>query len=760
METRLIAHGNPTLMKKNLYLLILLATPCSAIAGEAEENAFFEKKIRPVLVKHCYKCHSTEAGIKKGSLLVDSKPALLKGGKSGPAIVPGKPEDSPLINAIRYGDGDNKMPPSGKLPAAIVADFERWIAIGAFDPRVKPPVALKPAERMDKTARRHWALQPVRRPTPPAVKDKNWLRNDIDAFVLAKLEAAGLPTAPPADRQTLLRRLHFDLTGLPPTPEEIEAFLQDPSVSVEKVIDRLLASPHYGERWSRHWLDVVRYADSAGYELDTFYDFAWNYRDYVIRSLNADKPMDRFIQEQIAGDELWPDDDDARIATGFCTVGPYAYEGGIARPNVVEYQRRTDITDTVSSAFLGLTVGCARCHDHKHDPVTQIDYFGLQANFAGSEFKDEKLGPSRSKERLVARILQNKEKTPKVHLLKRGELDTPGEEVGPALIQRLPGGATKLPGETKGRRTALARWLTAPENPLTARVLANRIWQWHFGKALVRTPNDFGTQGEPPTHPELLDYLAHELTTNGWSLKHLHRLILQSNTYRMSSRATPLVAERDPEHRLLSRFPRRRLEAEILWDHLHAAAGTLNRKQFGPAVVPPVDPDALKSLLNTNWKVTPDKTEWTRRGVYLAVRRSLQLPLFDTFNGARGLESCAGRENTVVTGQALTLLNNEAVRDQARALAGRLLRDCPKDGRAQIERAWLLVFSRRVTETEAQRTLIFLQRREETLAKEPDRPPLMPLGLPADTSIPAARAGAVAEWCLALLNTNEFLYID
>ncbi len=562
-----------------------------------------------------------------------------------------------------------------------------------------------------------------------AVKRADWPRNDIDAFVLAKLEGAGLQPAPPADSTMLTRRLYFDLIGLPPTPEE----LQDGS-AVANTIDRLLASPHYGERWGRHWLDVVRYADSAGYELDTFYDFAFSYRDYVIRALNDNKPMDRFLQEQVAGDELWPESEDARIATGFCTVGPYAYEGGIGRPKVVEYQRLTDIADTTGSALLGLTVGCARCHDHKYDPISQRDYFAMQAIFAASEFKDEKVGPSRAKARLAARVLQNRQELPKTHLLRRGDLDAPGAEVAPALIRLLSENVPDLPGrEVKGRRAALARWLTAPDNPLTARVLANRVWQWHFGKALVRTPNDFGVQGDPPTHPELLDFLASELVSHGWDLKHLHRLILNSNTYRMSSRGAERSAERDPDHRLLSRFPRRRLEAEAVWDYLHAVAGTLNRKQHGPAVVPPVDPDALTSLLNTNWKVTPDRAEWTRRGVYLAVRRSLQFPLFGAFNGTQGLESCAGRENTVVASQALTLLNSEAVHAQAKALADRLRRECPGDDAQRVRRGWLLVFSRSATEYEVERTLAFLRGRE---------------------------GDALGLWCLALLNANEFLYID
>ena len=569
-----------------------------------------------------------------------------------------------------------------------------------------------------------------------------------------------LSPAPAAEPLVLLRRLHFDLTGIPPTPAEIEMFALESKVDAEaairKTIDRLLASPHYGERWARHWLDVARYAESGGYELDSTYGSAWRYRDWVIRALNDDKPLDRFVQEQVAGDEIWPDSDDARIATGLCTVGPYAFEGGIKRPQVVEYQRLTDIVDTVGSSLLGLTVGCARCHDHKFDPISQADYFGLQAIFAGSELAGIKISADRRRDDGDMRVLGNRTEAPVTHLLRRGELETPGAEVAPSLPHLLPGGGpVGIAGKkVDGRRSALARWLVAKENPLTARVLVNRIWQGHFGKGLVRTPNDFGVQGEPPTHPELLDYLAAELVANGWSMKHLHRLILDSATYRMASTGARESATRDPDHRLLTRFPRRRLEAEILWDHLHAAAGTLNPKMYGPAVVPPVDADALKTLLNARWTVTEDRTEHTRRGIYLVVRRSLPLPVFDAFNIAGSVECCAGRQNTVVAGQALTLLNNEAIVEQARTLAGRLMRECPEDPRGQVRRGWLLVFSRPATSEEETQALAFLALREAAIR---GRPPLAPIGGPWETS---ARGGAIAAWCLALVNANEFLYVD
>jgi hypothetical protein len=734
-----------------LVLVSLVPIPVRA-AGAPDE---FETKIRPIFIEHCGKCHSRSANKLKGGLSLDGRDTMLHGGNTGPALVSGDPDGSLLVKAIRYGDPDLRMPPKQKLSPQAIAAIELWIRHGA----VAPNAPAKATRSMDEIARKHWSLQPIVKPAIPAVRRAGWVRNPIDAFVLARLETAGLSPPPAADPLVLLRRLHFDLTGIPPTPDEIDSFRKDAKADLDaalrRTIDRLLANPQHGERWARHWLDVARYADSAGYELDSTYGSAWRYRDYVIRSLNSDKPLDRFLQEQVAGDELWPDSEEAKIATGLCTVGPYPFEGGIARPKVIEYKRLTDIADTVGSALLGLTVGCARCHDHKFDPISQADYFGLQAIFAGSELRGIKISGDRREDNGTMRVLGNRTEPPPTHLLRRGELDAPGAEVRPALPHRLPGvGSFGVPAKkAEGRRTALARWLVAKENPLPARVLANRIWQWHFGKALVRTPNDFGVQGEPPTHPELLDYLASELVASGWSMRHLDRLILDSATYRMASTATAEAATKDPDHRLLSRYPRRRLESEIVWDHLHAAAGTLNPKMFGPAVVPPVDADVLKTLLNARRKVTEDPAERQRRGIYLVVRRSLPLPLFETFNMAGSVESCPARQNTVVAGQALSLLNNVAIVELTRTLAGRLLRECPDDPHAQVRRAWLLVFSRHATAEEETQALDFLTRREASLGSA--RPPLAPIGAP-----PSAHGGALAEWCLALVNVNEFLYVD
>ena len=587
-------------------------------------------------------------------------------------------------------------------------------------------------------AKTRWTGRPLVRPNAPKVDSPAWVRNPIDAFVLSKLELNKRKPAAIADATTLLRREYLDLIGLPPSPEEVESFLREyaarPWVAYEAVIDKLLASPHYGERWGRHWLDVVRYADSAGYEIDNFYPHAWLFRDYVIRSFNDDKPFDRFVQEQIAGDEIWPDSQDAKLATGFATVGPFAFEGGIARPKMVEYQRLTDLADTTGAAFLGLTIGCARCHDHKYDPISQKDYFGLQAIFAASEPK-----PLRIKDG-EAKILAARVKPGAVQVLKRGELESPIGPAVPALLRSLPGGK-ELDPRTKNNRTILAKWIASLENPLTARVIVNRIWQGHFGKGLVGTPNDFGVQGEAATHPELLDWLASDFVENGWRIKRLHKLIMLSNTY------------------LQTRAPRR-LDAEIVWDHLHAVSGTLNRQQFGPAVVPSIEKKHLETLINKNWKVTDDPTQWTRRGVYLVVRRSLTLPFFAVFNLSAPIESCGRRDVTIVSSQALAMLNGAVPVEQARHFAGRLLREGDGDLDKMIARGWLLAFGRPIDVAELQAARAFIQVREKDLADvDMDRRPT-PLGDVGKAKVDPARAAALVEWCLALFNANEFLYVD
>jgi hypothetical protein len=614
-----------------------------------------------------------------------------------------------------------------------------------------------------------WAFEPIQNVSPPA-GSASTSAHPVDCFIQAKLREQGLQPAGRADKRTLIRRATFDLIGLPPTPEQVDAFLTDQSPdALAKVVDRLLASPQYGERWGRHWLDVVRYADSAGFETDLVYPNAFRYRDYVIRSFSADKPFDRFIQEQVAGDELWPNDPDAVVATGLYGVGPALSESAMVS-NQLEYEFLTDAADTTGAAFLGLTMGCARCHDHKYDPITQKDYYSLQAIFAASdrpfppkfrqtrikvlngilsdvpvskELENDPRCTIQTEEQVGLRLFHRKEPMT-VHRLARGELSKPREKMAPAFPAVLhstvhPADFTEV--SPAKRRAQLARWLTAPDNPLTARVLVNRVWGWHFGQAIVRTPNDFGAQGDPPTHPELLDWLARDFMEHGWSLKHLHRRILLSDTYQMQSVAGGRGFEVDAEDRLLWHFPRRRLEGEVLRDSLLACAGNLSLKPYGPPVVPPLSSQELTGLFGAKekWPITKDPHEHTRRSVYLLERRTFTYPLFAAFDPPEVMTSCPQRARTIVPTQALTLLNSPLAREQSGVFARRLLQECGEKLDDLVARSWQLAFSRPITQTERERAVAFLHRR-------------------ADPNVPLE--SALADLCLALFNANEFSYVD
>jgi hypothetical protein len=724
--------------------------------GQPEAARLFEEKIRPVLVGTCLKCHGGKKV--RGGLRLESRSALLKGGEHGPAVVPGAPDRSLLVQALRYTHDEIKMPPGKQLPEAVVKEFAAWVKDGAPWPE---GATLSPTRAWEA-----WAFEPVRADPPPPDPD-HWSDNPVDRFLRARQRDKGLLPAELADCRTLIRRVTFDLTGLPPTPEEVGAFVRDVRPEAyEQLVERLLASPRYGERWARHWLDVVRYADTGGFEADLVYPSAWRYRDYVIRSLNAGKPMDRFLQEQVAGDELWPQDPEAVRATALYCVGPALPESAMISSEL-EYEWLTDATDTTGATFLGLTVGCARCHDHRYDPISQKDYFALQAVFAASDRPyPEKIRVLRIKglngllsETPVPKellhdprcTLQTEDRTGfhlfhraqpfPVHLLHRGELSKPREEMAPAVPAALQSSGhhsafADVPAG--GRRAALARWLTAPDNPLTARVLVNRVWGWHFGQGLVRTPNDFGAQGEPPTHPELLDWLAHDFGEHGWDLKRLHRLLLLSRTYRSRSVAEGPGLRVDPENKLLWHFPRQRLEGEALRDALLACAGSLNTRPFGPPVVPPLGRDELTGLFDARrkWPVTKDPAQHTRRSVYLLVRRTFTYPLFAAFDPPEVMTSCPRRQQTVVPTQALTLLNSPLAREQAGTFARRLLRECGDRPERLGARAWLLAFGREVTAEESERAQAFLRTRA------------------------GGREAALADLCLALFNANEFVYVD
>ncbi len=731
----------------------------SSHAAAEDVAAHFEAKIRPVLIERCIECHGAEK--QKGGLRLDSREGWEKGGESGTAIVPGDVEKSVLIHAIRYTDADLKMPPGkkgGRLSEQEIADFEAWVKADAHDPRNLADVPAKHTVADPKT---FWSFQPGRAVTPPDVSNAAWVRTPVDAFILARLDAAGLSPAPRADARTLVRRAYFDLLGLPPTPQQVDAFANDTAPDAfTRLVDALLASPQYGERWARHWLDVARYADSGGFETDVYYRHAWRYRDYVVKSFNDDKPYDRFVQEQIAGDELWPGELDqqgalglpaeqqrrleARIGTGLFALSPQIHESNMDARKI-SYERLTDWADTTGAAFMGLTFGCARCHDHKFDPITQRDYFALQAAFAPSaileepvvspmeqtDFKqhyptllavdearkavrlfeqsvagraltaDEQTRRAQLRDALAQRVLDippTATSAPNtawdgifeipcasvlarvrtglerpVHVLNRGDLDRERETVAPALPASLAaasGTAPALPGP-EGSRAALARWLTDPRHPLTVRVLVNRVWHGHFGRGLVASLNDFGQMGERPSHPELLDWLAGEFVRGGWSIKKLHRVMMLSSAYQMDSRfQNERAALADPQNRLLWKANRRRLEAEALWDAMHAVAGTLNLKMGGRPVVPPL---AADEGAPANWTVSADPAEHTRRGLYILQRRNFRFPMFDVFDLPVNAVSAPARDVTTVAPQALWLLNNSTAQRQAAALAARLI---------------------------------------------------------------------------------------
>ncbi|KAB2671306.1 MAG: DUF1553 domain-containing protein [Verrucomicrobia bacterium] len=629
------------------------------------------------------------------------------------------------------------------LGVACAGTIDRAVASPA-SPDAPDPRIVKAAD--------HWSFKELKRPVPPDIGSR-WVVSPVDAFILEKLQQSGLQPAPPASKEALLRRVSFDLSGLPPTPGEIAAFASDARADAfERVVDRLLASPAHGERWARRWLDVVRYADSGGYETDIFYEQAWRYRDYVVRSFNGDKPYDRFLMEQVAGDELWPERGEAmQEAVAVWTLGewPNALD---AYPEMLEYVRRTDQVSTLGEATLGLTLGCANCHDHKYDPVGQRDYFGLEAIFAASETWNRN---TQSKawgkgERTAYRAMRHPEKPVDIHLLTRGELTRPTQRIAPALPGFLPGGGA-LPGgpdEAKHRRAQLARWLVSARNPLPARVMANRVWQWHFGQALAPTPNDLGTQGARPSHPALLDWLASELVGNGWSLKKLHRTILLSSTYRQSAVREPRAVAADPQDRLLAGFPRRRLEAEEVWDSLHAAAGTLDRRQFGPPFVPRLSAEELQGMYDLEnkrelkWPVTPEQG---RRAIYILSRRSFRFPFFEAFDPPNTAASCPLRQTTTVPSQALTLLNSGMVGEQARVMARRLARDTAGNVESFVKQVWLLAYGRTATGDELRLSRDFIAAAESAHAK----------GGQAD-----ARGEALNEFCLAIVNASEFIYSD
>jgi hypothetical protein len=769
----------------------------------AEAVDFFEKKIRPVLHAQCLPCHGPDK--QKAGLRLDSRRAILRGGDSGPALVPGDPEKSLLLKAVRQTDPDLAMPPPKagklKLPESAAADLSRWIREGAaFPDPVQAPATAG-----------HWAFEPVLRPAvPPGGK------TPVDAFILAGLRSSGLSPAPPADRRTLIRRATYDLTGLPPSPEEVDAFLSDLSPEAfGKLVDRLLASPAYGEKWGRRWLDVARYADTAGENSDHPAPHAWRYRNYVIDAFNRDKPYDEFIREQIAGDLLAEGAAPERyaeliVATGYLATAR-RFGNEIDKDMHLTYE---DVIDTLGKSVLGLTIGCARCHNHKYDPLTTRDYYALYGIFASTRFAypgceptplprdlvplvppaevrrrlepwtqelarldaqigrfEKELAAARAAvegpdlgaeaRTLLPELKREREacasRKPAVEvayavtegpsadarLQNRGEPELPGDPVPRRNLELLGGQAISNPRASG--RLDLARWLTDPRNPLTARVMVNRIWQGHFGRGLVATPNDFGTRGSAPSEPRLLDYLASEFQACGWSVKSMHRQIMQSEAYQRSSLARPAPAvgttgsqfDPAPPSASLARFAGRRLEAEELRDTLLLLGDELDRAPGGPHPFPP----------EATWKYTqhlPFKAVYDspKRSVYLMTQRIQRHPFLALFDGPDTNASTPRRETSTVATQALYFLNDPFFHARSRAVAARLL---ATDGPARAAAAHRLCFQREASPEELRRSGSFLEAYRAALGPLP------------------ARERELSSWSAyvrTLLASNEFLYLD
>jgi hypothetical protein len=810
--------------------VVLMAGICgtgNAATPDEAGNAFFEKNIRPILVERCDQCHSANSKKIRGGLTLDHREAWLKGGDSGPAIEPGKPEESLVVLAVRYEEDGMKMPPKGKLPDREIALLTEWVAMGAPDPRSETAAApAKPLAAVDMDeARRFWAFVPPADPPVPAVKDTSWPQSPLDRFILAALEENGLVPAPPADKRTLIRRATFDLIGLPPTPAEIDAFLADDSPDAfAKVVDRLLASPHYGERWGRHWLDVARYADSNGLDENIAYGNAWRYRDYVVEAFNRDKPYDRFVSEQVAGD-LLPDEyeggtHERLIATGFLALGPKV----LAEPDKVKMEM--DIVDeqidTFGRVFMGLTLGCARCHDHKFDPISTADYYALAGVFRSTLTMDsfatvarlheislaspedearlaahkgqvaeqkqaidalvqrsaealkassppdfvvpkdpEPLFPDETKTELkrlrealaalekaapempiAMGVAEGKVADTQIHI--RGSHLSLGEEVHRRVPVVLASTTPPSFQETQSGRLQLAQWLSAPEHPLTSRVMVNRLWRWHFGKGIVATPDNFGLLGSPPSNPALLDWLAARFVGSGWSIKEMHRIIMCSSVYQMSSQFDAAAAEADPENLLSWRFPPRRLEAEAIRDSLLAVSGRLDLS-MGGSLLTVKDRDYLFNHTSQDHS----QYDTSRRSIYVPIVRNHMYDLFELFDYADAGVSNGDRAVTTVAPQALFMMNSELVERTALDLASSLAAVGSVDDAERTRRLYDRLYGRLPTVEETARAAVFRDRFAQGIAAAD------PAASPAEINLRAWQA-----LCQTLLASNEFVYVD
>ncbi|MDX2150245.1 MAG: PSD1 and planctomycete cytochrome C domain-containing protein [Bryobacteraceae bacterium] len=781
-----------------VLLPTLLADPVPA-APPPDGLEFFEKKIRPVLARKCYACHSAASKPLRGRMSLDNREGMRRGGASGvPAIVPEKANEGVLLPAIRH-TGHLKMPPGEKLPPEVIADFEAWIKMGAPDPRDGKAAPLPAVYDFEK-ARRHWAYQPVKDLPPPAVRDPQWSANGIDRYIKSKLDEKGLTPAGLASKRALLRRVTFDLTGLPPTPAEMQAFLADTSEGAyEKLIDRLLGSQAYGEKWGRHWLDVVRYADTAGCNSDFPVPDAWRYRNWVIQAFRNDKPYLEFLREQLAGDVLPYKDDEDRQAKLVATS--YIALSRRFASNKTEHHLTIDDTiDNVGKAMLGLTVSCARCHDHKFDAIPQTDYFGWYGifdstvyTFPGVEtfprphdyvalrgaadqkriddwetrlrgvhqdirflrFGEGRFRPTAREElkKLNAEALSIEiapPDVPKAYAVKegigrnarmhyKGDPRIQGEEAPRGWLTVLGGGT--IAEEIGSGRRQLADWITDPKNPLTARVMVNRIWQWHFGKGLVPTPNDFGVRGEAPSHPELLDWLAARFAESNYSVKAMHKLMLTSRAYRLASAHIAANAEKDPNNTYLWRANRRRLQAEEIRDAMLAVSGQLDPTPGGAHPFP-----KLHEWTYTQHRQFFARYDHNQRSVYLMQQRLRKHPLLELFDAADPNASTAARSESVTALQALALTNSEFVHQQADALAVRVGM-AHSDTPSRLQHAHRLALGRPATPLEIAQGTQYLLSAKLALKDSP---------LP-DEQKPRA---ALASYLRALLSSDEFFFVD
>ena len=833
---------------KTLTLSLFILSPAALLAANAAETAhagiapdqlqFFEKNIRPVLVQHCYKCHSSESEKVKGGLTLDTKQATLLGGESGhPGVTPGSIAQSSLYEAMTWKNEDMQMPPKQKLPDDVIANFKKWIEMGAPDPRESKVANASGGKRvidMDE-GRKHWSFQKPVKHTPPEVKTPNWAKTEIDQFVLAGIEKAGLRPVRDADRPTLIRRIAFDLTGLPPTPDEVKAFVADQSPdAVKRVIDMYLDSERYGERWARHWLDVARYAESSGKEVNVLYPHAWRYRDYVIESFKKDKPYDQFLKEQIAGDlmkfEGKRDQAEKIVATGFLAIGSKGHNQRDRRQFAMDLV--DEQIDAMSQSMLGLTLACARCHDHKFDPVTQRDYYALAGIFLSSEtqfgtysqlqnanpgtlieldrdaqqisalakiattevallkkryadasqtaedIRDQVRGMSASErqsqnaqsflrirssfdraESMKADLdLFHEDGTPRTlamgvldratpinsPILIRGDLKQPGDVTPRGLVEVLCAKGEPLNIGKGSGRLDLAYWIASKDNPLTARVMANRVWLKLMGSALVATPDNFGTMGQKPTHPELLDHLAVSFMENGWSVKKLIREIMLSRAYQMGSAYDAANYAADPDNKFHWRMSQRRLDAEAIRDAMLTVSGSIN---FYPIDGSPVARagEGREGIINLLREV--NSKPQTYRSIYLPLIRD-QIPEFlSVFDFPDASLVNGDRDTTNVPSQSLFLMNNAQVQALADGFAQRVAQ-YEGDSQERLSYAYQLAFGREPTPQEKQAISNFWMRFPQEVAKNKN--------IPKDK----IQGVALSAFCQGLLASAEFRYLN